>query len=111
MGYRSDPGGQEVTKHLARALGWPFVDLDHYSISCGVLRRIPAELACRERCVPMVFNAFRVVLVVDSPWSGAYMTANRHLLGVPSDRRLELALTTPRALDEALKKRVSLVRG
>ena len=111
MGYRSDRGAQELSKHLARALGWPFVDLERYAISCGVLRRIPAELACRQRCVPMVFNTFRVVLVVDSPWNGAYMAVNRHLLGAPYDRRLELALTTPRALDADLRRRISLVRG
>ena len=100
----------EIAEHLARALGWPFVDLASYSISCGILSRISADLACRERCVPMVFNEVRVVLVVDDPFQGALMAANPQLLGAPYDRRIELALTTPEALDGVLGKRVSVVR-
>jgi hypothetical protein len=100
----------EATEHLARALGLPFVDLASYSISCGILSRIGADLACRERCVPMVFNKTRVVLVVDDPFQGARMAANPQLLGAPYRRRVELALTTPEALDAALGKRVNVVR-
>jgi type II secretion system (T2SS) protein E len=111
MRYPSKVSDEETTRRLAAALGWPYVDLEKYAISCGLLRRIPAELACRERCVPMVSNAFRVVLVVDNLFSAAYMAANPQLLGAPYGRRLELALTTPRALDAALRKRASLVRG
>ena len=105
-GWRS----RERAQHLARALGWPFVDLAAYSISCGTLRRIDAALACRERCLPMVFNRSRVVLVVDDPFQGAAMAANPQLLGTPPPTRIEFALTTPEALDAALLKRLNVVR-
>ena len=99
-----------TTAHLARALGWPFVDLAEYTISCGILRKIPAELCCRLRCVPMVFNEHRVVLVVDDPFTAAYLSANPELLGPPYNHKLEFAVTTSRALDSSLHRRMTLVK-
>jgi hypothetical protein len=97
---------------MARALGWPFVDLREYSISCGILRRIPAEIACRLRAIPMIANARRVVLVVDEPFSAFYVISNRELLGLPlDDARLRFALTTRSGLDAALARRLTLTRG
>ena len=101
----------EPARHIADALGWPLVDLREYRISCGILARIPAELACRVRCVPMVHNAHRVVLVVDDPWNAAYIEVNQQLLGPPYRNRLEFAFTTPAALDACLSRRLSVVRG
>ena len=95
---------------MARALRWPFVDLEEYSPSCGTLAKVSAEFACRARCVPMVFNEHRVVLVVDDPVGGAYLLANPELFGPPHTRKVELALTTPEALDVALRKRIEVVR-
>lgn len=96
--------------HLARALGFPFVRLEEYSISCGILRKVPAGTACRLRCVPMVWNAHRVVLVVQDVFQALCVTANPELAGIPRGRRLELAFTTPRGLDAALAKRLGVVR-
>ena len=100
----------ETAKHLAGALGWSYVDLRDYSISCGTLAKVSAELACRWRSVPMVFNEHRIVMVVDDPFTSACVAANSALLGVPHDRRIEFALTTRCALDLALHKRITLVR-
>jgi hypothetical protein len=100
-----------VTEHLALALGWSFVEPTADTVSCGLLRKIPAELACRLRCVPLVCNAHRIVVVVDDPFHGAYIVANSYLLGAPYGRPLEVALATPAALDVLLHKRVSTVRG
>jgi hypothetical protein len=86
------------------------VDLAEYTISCGILKRIPAELSCRLRCVPMVFNARRVVLVVDDPFTAAYLAANSQLLGPPYDHKIEFAMTTRRSLDSSLNRRAALVR-
>jgi hypothetical protein len=108
-----DPGERpdvEAVRHLAAALGWPFVDLERYSVSCGILGRIPAELACRLRCVPIVHNARRVVLAVDDAFQGAYLEIHPELLGPPRQRELTLALATPRGLDRALHKRVAVLR-
>jgi hypothetical protein len=112
MGYRCERAEAiDRAQHLARALGWPYIDLEEYSISCGLLRRIPASIATLERCVPLVFNARRIVLVVDNPFNGAYMAANPGFLGVSADHRIELALTTPAGIDAALHRRAALVRG
>ena len=100
---------RDTTEHLAGALGWPFVE--PVEVSCGVLRKIPAELACRLRCVPLVYNAHRIVLVVDDPFHGAYLEANAYLLGAPYGRPIELALATRTTLDALLRKRITTVRG
>ena len=100
----------ETTRHLARAMGWPLVDLRTYAVSCGILRRVSADLACRLRFVPIVFNGRRVILVVDDPYTAMYLSVNPQLLGPPSRRSLEFALTTPGALDRCLRRRITLVR-
>ena len=102
---------RDIARHIAGALGWPFVDLEDYSPSCGTLAKVSAQFACRTRCVPVVFNERRVVLVVDDPVEGAYLLANPELLGPPHTRTVEIALTTPQALDVALRKRVEVVKG
>jgi hypothetical protein len=101
---------REATRHVARALGMPFVDLGAYPISCGILRRLPAELCCRLRCIPIVDNPLRTVLAIDAPWSAAYLAINSQWLGPPYRRVLEFVLTTPGALDAALHRRLTLVR-
>ncbi len=100
----------DALRRLARAMGWPFVTPDAHSVSCGTLRRIPLALALTKRCVPLVFNRRRVVLLVDDPLSGAVLMADPPLLGPPYRRRVEIALTTPRVLDALLDKRRRLVR-
>jgi len=99
-----------MTRHLARAVGYPFVDLAEYTISCGILKKVPAELSCRLRCVPMIFNGHRVVLVVDDLFTAAYLSANSALLGPPYSHKIEFAMTTPHALDLSLHRRVALVQ-
>lgn len=100
----------ERTRHLARALGLPFVDLSDYTISPGILRKLPARTMMANRCLPMVFNPRRVVLLLDDPARLACLTARPWLLGLPTDRPVEFALTTPSALEEALTRRQKLPR-
>lgn len=105
-----DPLETEVLRLLARALGWPLVMPEAQSVSCGTLRKIPLVLATTKRCVPLVFNRHRVVLMVDDPLSGVVLMANPQLLGPPYRRRLQIALTTSRVLDVLLDKRRRLVK-
>jgi len=107
--FRS-PLTTEGVEHMARALGWPFIDLESYQVSCGILRKVPAEFACRLRFVPLLLSSRRAVLAVDDPFTGAYLEANSYLLGPPYRREVEPVLTTPRGLDCALDRRVSVVR-
>lgn len=109
-GFHYD-GEADEARMLANALGWSFVDLEEYSISCGILRKLSAELACRVRCVPIVFNAQRVVLVVDDPFQGVYVSVNPELFGSPYRKSVDVALTTRRGLDRALEKRITVVKG
>lgn len=106
---RFDPE-RESAEQVAGALGWPFVDLESYSISCGILKKISAELSCRTRAVPMVFNAHRAVLVVDDPFEGLYLSLHPELLGRTLGDDVEIALTTRRGLDAALHRRITLVK-
>ena len=104
------PLEMDTLEYMAKAMDWPFVTPDAHSVSCGTLRKVSLSLASTKRCVPLVFNRRRVVLMVDDPLSGAVLLANPQLLGPPYRRRVEIALTTPRILDDLLDKRRTLVR-
>jgi len=101
---------KERARELASSLGLPYVDLEEYAVSCGTLRKIPAELCCRHRCIPLVFNRRRVVLAVDDPFHAAYLSANRELLGPPYRGPLAFAVASTAGLDAALERRLLLVR-
>lgn len=109
----SYPREVELFQWLARSLGAPFVDLREYRISSGILRKLPRDLAMEYRCVPMVFNRRRVVLVHDSPADALRLAADpppflRFRAREEGSRSVEFALTTSSALDEALARRLSL---
>ncbi len=104
------PMEMDTLQYMAKAMDWPFVTPDSHCVSCGTLRKVSLSLALTKRCVPLVFNRRRVVLMVDDPLSGSVLLANPQLLGPPYRRRVEIALTTPRVLDVLLDKRRRLVR-
>jgi hypothetical protein len=104
------PRANERARDLASSLGLPYVDLDEYAPSCGTLRKVPAELCCRHRCVPLVFNRHRIVLAVDDPFHAAYLSANREILGPPHRGPLAFAVASTPGLDSALERRLLLVR-
>jgi hypothetical protein len=105
---RSPSEEVEGAKHVARALGLTYVDLDESPPSPGILRKLPLEVARSARCVPVVYNRRRIVLCVDDPARTAWIEAHREDFGLPHDRRLEFALTTPSALDRVLCRRSEL---
>ena len=106
----------EVTRHLARSLGVSFVDLEEYVISPGILSKVARDFSARYRCVPMVCNRRRVVLVHEDPADILRLSADPGLLatsgleGVGEKRTLEFALTTPPALTRTLERRLALPR-
>ena len=102
---------EESATHLARALYWEFVDLREHYISSGTLRKIPAALACRWRCVPMVFNERRLVLVVDDLFNASQISANVDLLDVSKGLPVTWVLTSRASMDAALHRRLTEVRG
>lgn len=101
---------RESAERVAEALGWGFVDLESYQVSCGILRKVSAELACRTRAVPMVFNSHRVVLVVDDPFQGVYLSLHPEFFGPRDGQEVEIAFATRRGLDVALHRRLTLVK-
>jgi hypothetical protein len=100
----------DAARNLAAASGWAFVDLERYSISCGILRRVPAETCCRLRAVPMVDSVHRRVMVVDDVFQGVYIETNPELLGAPYRYDVEIAFATRRGIDAALAKRLNVVK-
>ena len=104
----------EACRHLARSLRLPFVDLRRYRISPGVLRKIPGEKALRYRCVPMIYNSRRIVLIHDSPADMFFLASEPGALGISGitgagrSRALEFGLTTRSAFEETLKRRLAL---
>ena len=104
------PRANEKARELASSLGLPYVDLDDFGVSCGTLRKVPAELCCRLRCVPLVFNRRRIVLAVDDPFQAAYLSANREILGPPYRGPLAFAVASTAGLDAALDRRLRLVK-
>ena len=102
-------------EQIARCAGIAFVDLASYRISPGILRKVGLETARRLRCVPMVFNPRRIVLVHDDPVRAFALRVDPSPflaeLGVWSEApALDVALTTPSALDATLERR-SLLRA
>jgi hypothetical protein len=104
------PRANERARELASSLGLPYVDLEEYAPSCGTLRKVPAELCCRLRCIPLVFNRRRIVLAVDDPFHAAYLSVNREMLGPPYRGPLAFAVASAADLDAALERRLRLVR-
>ncbi len=104
----------ETCRQVAYSLRLPFVDLRAYRISPGILRKLPTRFAVRYRCVPMVYNHRRVLLVHDNPADIFFLSTNPDVLdilglgGPEGAVVLEFALTTKAALDESLERCVSL---
>jgi hypothetical protein len=71
---------------------------------------VDAAFAAKERCIPLVWNARRIVLAVDDPASGVRLAACSAAFGPPYGREVEIALATPRGIDLALEKRLTVVR-
>jgi hypothetical protein len=57
----------EVARRMAECMELPFVDLVAYRVSPGILRKWPRDVLYRHRCVPIVHNVRRTVLVFDAP--------------------------------------------
>jgi hypothetical protein len=107
-GHRMQPAWEDAMfRRLAGAAGLPFVDLRRYSISPGILRRVPASQARARRWVPMVFNPRRVVLVVDDPALPFTQDPEElaALLDATPDLGFEFALASPSALDAVIEFR------
>ena len=101
---------REVARHLARALGVPFVDLDEYSISPGILSKLPLDTMVENRCLPMIFNSRRVVLLVDDASRMARLSSGDRIVGAPVGRRFEFAITTRSGVDAGIERRRALRR-
>ena len=114
MSIRGEQREVETARELARVVGFPFVDLRDYAISPGILRKLPRDFAVRYRCVPLICNPRRIVLVHDSPADALFVAANPAILaaagvrGPDRERRLEFALTSSSALERALERRAEL---
>ena len=97
----------ELYRLLAEAASLPFVDLRSYRISGGMLRKIPAPAARSRRCVPMIHNRRRVVLVVDDPALAFDLGDCEKLaeaLEIEGGREIEFALAASGALDSVLER-------
>jgi hypothetical protein len=99
-------GEDQVYYQLARAAGVPFVDARSLSVSAGILRKIPVTMARSRRCVPLVFNQRRIVLVVDDPFISLATEPPAVLSELRLDdlRRVEFALAAPTPLGECIAR-------
>jgi hypothetical protein len=98
----------DATRRLAHAFDLPFVDLDEYEISPGMLRKLPARLSIEERCVPMMDNPRRTVLVVDDVARIPWLELRRQELGIGLGKQLEFALGSCDGLNAALCRRLEI---
>ena len=99
-------GEDRVYYQLARAAGVPFVDARTLDVSPGILRKVPSVMARSRRCVPLVFNHRRIVLVVDDPFLASVMEAPVILreLGIEEYMRVEFALAAPAPLADCIER-------
>ncbi|MEM7230990.1 MAG: hypothetical protein AAF517_02375 [Planctomycetota bacterium] len=110
---------QEVESYqrIAECAGVPFIDLRDYRISPGILQKLPRSFVNDHRCVPMVFNRTRVILVCADPADAYLIEAEMeqprfereidldHLVWSEAGiREVEFVMTTPTALEETLSR-------
>lgn len=106
MTLRFETSEDQIYHQLARAAGLPFVDARSLSVSPGIRQKLPPEMARERRCIPLIFNSRRIVLVVDDPFT-ALTTQPFFILrelGLQDSRRVEFALAAPTPLGECLER-------
>ena len=87
-------------QRLAKALGWPFLDLPHVSVSSEVQKKISTKVAFQYTVLPTRFEDGRLQVAVSNPFDPAMLAS----VEFDAQGPVELALAPKAEIEKALKK-------
>ena len=87
-------------QELAKALGWPFIEIAKMDVSAEARKKISTKVAFQYSVLPAKFENGRLLVAVSNPFDTAMLNA------VQFDARepVQFALATKSELEKALKK-------
>ncbi|HZM05348.1 MAG TPA: ATPase, T2SS/T4P/T4SS family [Candidatus Saccharimonadales bacterium] len=85
---------------LAKALGWPFIDLAKMEVEVEARKKISTKVAFQYTILPVKFEEGRLTVAVSNPFDAAMLTAVQFDARVP----IQFGLSTRLEIDKALKK-------
>jgi len=87
-------------QQLAKALGWPFVELPKLSIGPEARKRITTKVAFQHTVIPTQYEEGVLQVAVSNPFDSDMLTSVRYCVGGP----VQFALTPRAEIEKALKK-------
>lgn len=87
-------------QQLAKALGWPYLDLPKLNVPPEARQKIPTKVAFQYSVLPTQFENGELQVAVSNPFDAAMLNAVRFNAGVP----VQFALAPKAELEKALKK-------
>ncbi|MBN1521156.1 MAG: hypothetical protein JW928_01380 [Candidatus Aureabacteria bacterium] len=91
---------EDIIVSLATQFGYPYINLNNYDITPDVLKTIPKGLAKKYQCIPMDRIGNIISFVVSDPTNLMELKKQEQYLNC----KMQFFLTTPTALNEAIKK-------
>lgn len=91
---------EDIIVSLATQFGYPYINLENYDITLDVLKTIPKGLAKKYRCIPLDRIGNIISFVVSDPVNLMELKKQEQYLNC----KMQFFLSTPTALDAALKK-------
>lgn len=73
---------EQLQRSLAKKLGIPFVDLDHFVLDENALTRVPEELARQHTVLPLHFYGGKLVVALNNPLDWKVLEAVRFAAGL-----------------------------
>jgi type IV pilus assembly protein PilB len=105
--YKTDPTGETArARRLAEQYGFPYVDLEHFSIDHDLFRNVPLDLMIRYQFLPEKRENGHIAVVVGDPTDVLKLDELELLLGAP----LRVKVASPAAIRDKLQKSESTQR-
>jgi type II secretory ATPase GspE/PulE/Tfp pilus assembly ATPase PilB-like protein len=103
----SDPTGEAArAQRIAEEYGFPYVDLEHFSVDHALFRDIPLDLMIRYQFLPERKENGHICVVVGDPTDVLKLDELELLLGAP----LKVKVASPAAIRDKLEKSESTQR-
>ena len=87
-------------QELAKALGWPFIDLAKTDVSPEARKKLSTKVAFQYFVIPITFEKGQLQVAVSNPFDAAMLSAVQFDARVP----VNFALTTRTEIEKSLKK-------
>jgi type II secretion system protein E len=87
-------------QQVAKALGWPFLELGKFDVGPEARQKIPTKVAFQYSVLPTRFQDGELQVVISNPFDSAMLNAVRFNAGVP----VSFAIAPKPEIEKALKK-------